>query len=142
MTPNIGSDDDEAIVVTRYEDERDPEADADFDRELAKMMSESVETRKFDRRPVFDVALPMRRTNRDISSPPPEAGEEVKPQESNIVKFSLLSKKGNRPQVSYGACIENLEFLTKHSLLDPLHRPPRRLDIRHCHALAARSRAC
>jgi len=85
--------------VTRHEDERDPEADAEFDRELAKMMSESVESRKFERRPVFDVALPMRRTQKDLASPPGEPASEPKPQESNTVKFALLSKKGNRPQV-------------------------------------------
>ncbi|KAG9885013.1 ARM repeat-containing protein, partial [Aureobasidium melanogenum] len=59
-TPEEDSEDEEEhIVVTRPEDQRDPEADAEFDRELAKMMAESVESRKFDRKPVFDVPLPM-----------------------------------------------------------------------------------
>ncbi|CAD0110440.1 unnamed protein product, partial [Aureobasidium uvarum] len=59
-TPEEGTEDEEEhIVVTRPEDHRDPEADAEFDRELAKMMADSVESRKFDRKPVFDVPLPM-----------------------------------------------------------------------------------
>lgn len=37
------------IVVTRPEEERDPEAEAEFDRELARMMSESLDSRKFER---------------------------------------------------------------------------------------------
>ncbi|WPG97599.1 ARM repeat-containing protein [Acrodontium crateriforme] len=99
------SDDDEEehIVVTRPDDQRDPEADAEFDRELAKLMAESVESRKFDRKTLFDVPLPMRRTVRDatssvpedhsseVSAPAPEARPET-------MKFALLSKKGNRQQ--------------------------------------------
>ncbi|KAF2101419.1 ARM repeat-containing protein [Rhizodiscina lignyota] len=93
----------EQIIVTRQEDERDPEVDAEFDRELAKMMTESLETRKSERKPVFDVPLPMRRAQRDAPFLPASAedsgGEspaEVKP--PSTMKFSLLSKKGNRQQ--------------------------------------------
>jgi regulator of nonsense transcripts 2 len=93
------SDEEEQIVVTRPEDERDPEADAEFDRELAKLMSESAESRKFERKPVFDVPLPMRRA-RDATANAEDSGNEapapVMP--SNTVKFSLLSKRGNRTQ--------------------------------------------
>jgi regulator of nonsense transcripts 2 len=92
-------DEEEQITVTRQEDERDPEADAEFDRELAKLMSESVESRKFERKPVFDVPLPMRRarestTNTDdnVGEPTPQAAPE------NTMKFSLLSKRGNKQQ--------------------------------------------
>ncbi|RYP38561.1 hypothetical protein DL767_002497 [Monosporascus sp. MG133] len=51
---------DEAIVVTRKAEEVDPEDEADFEREYAKMMAESLESRKFDRKPLFDVPLPTR----------------------------------------------------------------------------------
>lgn len=85
-------------MVTRPEDERDPEAEAEFDRELAKMMAESVETRKMERRPMFDVAMPMRRAQRD-SSLIVNDGDEIHTGPANTIKFSLLSKKGNRPQV-------------------------------------------
>ena len=40
--PELSSDESEHIVVTRPEEKRDPEADAEFDRELAKLMAESV----------------------------------------------------------------------------------------------------
>lgn len=98
-----GDEEEEQIVVTRQEDLRDPEADADFDRELAKMMSESLDSRKFERKPVFDVPLPMRRarageavTNAEDSGG--EAAPAPPPPPPNTMKFSLLSKRGNRQQ--------------------------------------------
>ncbi|KAJ4354264.1 mRNA decay protein [Didymosphaeria variabile] len=89
----------EQIIVTRPEDERDPEADAEFDRELAKLMSESVESRKFERKPVFDVPLPMRRA-RETAVAAEDSGVEApaQPIPGNTVKFSLLSKRGNKNQ--------------------------------------------
>lgn len=90
----------EQIIVTRQEDERDPEADAEFDRELAKLMSESAESRKFERKPVFDVPLPMRRA-REVAVNTEEGGHEPLPvpvAPSHTMKFSLLSKRGNRTQ--------------------------------------------
>jgi len=67
------------------------------------MMAESVESRKFERKPLFDVPLPMRRrvdngatasedTNNSNNSDQP-AG--ILP---STMKFSLLSRKGNRQQ--------------------------------------------
>jgi regulator of nonsense transcripts 2 len=100
-TPEVATedeDDEEHIIVTRPEDERDPEADADFDRELAKMMAESVESRKFERKPMFDVPLPMRR-KADSSLPDGVEPTNGSPQPLSTMKFSLLSKKGNRQQV-------------------------------------------
>lgn len=98
------SDEEEQIVVTRPEDQRDPEADAEFDRELAKMMSDSVESRKFDRKPIFDVPLPMRR-GRDIPTASTTSTEDNQEQPSALtgagtMKFALLSKRGNRQQAS------------------------------------------
>ncbi|KAF2503158.1 ARM repeat-containing protein [Lophium mytilinum] len=96
----VSEDEDEQIIVTRQEDERDPEADADFDRELAKLMSESLDSRKFERKAVFDVPLPMRRA-RDQASNTEDSAVEAAPipvAPSNTMKFSLLSKRGNRQQ--------------------------------------------
>lgn len=100
----------ERIVVTRPEDQRDPAADADFDRELAKLMAEGVESRKFERKPMFDVPLPMRRTAptttaTNVTAAAEDGGDEAPaPQVSKakgpgMMKFALLSKKGNRQQV-------------------------------------------
>lgn len=90
---------DEAIVVTRLEEAIDPEDEADFEREYAKMMAESLESRKFERKQQFDVPLPVRPKTRE-----PVAGEGQPPPESsdapvNKMAFSLLTKKGNRQQV-------------------------------------------
>ena len=94
------SDFEENIVVTRQEEERDPEADAEFDRELAKMMSESLDSRKFDRKTMFDVPLPLRRAARETTSTAaddsPTEGTTTPP---NTMAFSLMTKKGNRQQV-------------------------------------------
>lgn len=95
--------DEEHIVVTRPEEQRDPEADADFDRELAKLMSESVDSRKFDRKQVFDVPLPMRRNVQNNVTPVQEAEEAPAPAPSpqpngNTMKFALLSRRGNKQQ--------------------------------------------
>ncbi|KAH0340891.1 ARM repeat-containing protein, partial [Aureobasidium melanogenum] len=97
-TPEEDSEEEEEhIIVTRPEDQRDPEADAEFDRELAKMMADSVESRKFDRKPVFDVPLPMRKTATATSTPNSEPSQPVEAP-SNTMKFALLSRKGNKPQ--------------------------------------------
>lgn len=95
--------DDEAIIVTRQEEEFDPEWDADFEREYAKMMSESLESRKLERRPVFDVALPVRpRAREPVASNEQGDGEAEAsaPAPAPKMAFSVLTKKGNKQQVS------------------------------------------
>jgi regulator of nonsense transcripts 2 len=102
------SDEEEHIVVTRPEDQRDPEADAEFDRELAKLMAESVESRKFDRKTMFDVPLPMRRTAREAPAAAVEQSNEAAPASQDgagTMKFALLSKKGNRQQVCFDVLV-------------------------------------
>ncbi|KAI0158461.1 MIF4G domain-containing protein [Pestalotiopsis sp. NC0098] len=95
------SEEEEEIVVTRETGTIDPEEEADFEREYAKMMSESLESRKFDRKPLFDVPLPMRssktrETPREIAKPPEAENPVNNP--ANMMAFSLLTKKGNRQQ--------------------------------------------
>lgn len=85
---------DEDVVLIRdpKKDEVDEEADADFDREFAKMMADTTDARRGDSRrappPVFDTAIPHIKNR--------EARETAE----GKMHFSLLSKKGNRPQVS------------------------------------------
>ncbi|EAW11953.1 regulator of nonsense transcripts 2 [Aspergillus clavatus NRRL 1] len=87
---------DEQIFVTRQEEERDPEVEAEFDREFEKMMAESMESRRFERKAVFDIPLPMRRAGRDPSN---SEGPIETPQERNTtMAFSLMTKKGNKQQ--------------------------------------------
>lgn len=66
------------------------------------MMSESADSRKSERKTVFDVPLPMRRAPVKAQTVTAEdSGDETKPDPmpTSTMKFSLLSKKGNRPQV-------------------------------------------
>lgn len=96
------SEEEEAIVVTRQQEQHDPEDEAEFEREYAKMMTESLESRKFDRKPQFDVPLPMRRKDREAAPIAKPAVEEqaapAEPEPVNTMAFSLLTKRGNRPQ--------------------------------------------
>ncbi|KAI7553787.1 hypothetical protein KC331_g991 [Hortaea werneckii] len=65
------------------------------------MMAESVESRRTERKPMFDVPLPMRRTVRDATSTADDSsGESPAPAApgQGTMKFALLSKKGNRQQ--------------------------------------------
>ncbi|KAH6899048.1 armadillo-type protein [Thelonectria olida] len=92
--------DEEAIVVKRQEEQVDPEDEADFEREYAKMMAESLESRKFERKQLFDVPLPVRPKNRETSASG-EASTSNGQGESparNTMAFSLLTKRGNRQQ--------------------------------------------
>lgn len=62
-------------------------------------MSESVESRKFERKPVFDVPLPMRRAREATINAEDSGGEAPSPVPiTNTMKFSLLSKRGNKQQ--------------------------------------------
>ncbi|KAM5447478.1 mRNA decay protein [Microsporum audouinii] len=103
ITANEPDDEDESeseeeqIFVSRQEEERDPEAEAEFDRAFEKMVSESVESRKFERKTMFDVPLPMRRANpRDTALA--EEPKEPAMIPSNTMPFSLMTKRGNRQQ--------------------------------------------
>jgi len=66
------------------------------------MMAESVQDRKLERKPIFDVPLPMRRAQRDATAAADDSDRESPAPSGppNTMKFSLLSKRGNRQQVS------------------------------------------
>ncbi|KAI9736047.1 MAG: hypothetical protein M1818_006223 [Claussenomyces sp. TS43310] len=90
----------ETIVVTRQEEEHDPEADAEFEREYAKLMAESLESRKFDRKPLFDVPLPLRRKEKELATAADPGNVEGSAPAAPVdtMAFSLLTKRGNRQQ--------------------------------------------
>lgn len=74
-------------------------------------MAEGVESRKNDRKQMFDVPLPMRRAQRELA-PSAEGTEGEVPAPlpvatNNTMKFALLSKKGNRQQASCLRCVED-----------------------------------
>jgi regulator of nonsense transcripts 2 len=66
------------------------------------MMSESLDSRKFDRKPMFDVPLPMRRAPQPTTTATDDSGNEgtASPPSRNTMAFSLMTKKGNRQQAS------------------------------------------
>ncbi|RQM07904.1 hypothetical protein DH86_00000785 [Scytalidium sp. 3C] len=91
----------ESIVVTREEEQIDPEAEAEFEREYAKMMAESLESRKFERKTTFDVPLPLRRKEGHTTSSNEFGGDESVNDDAagnGTMAFSLLTKRGNRQQ--------------------------------------------
>ncbi|KAJ9131172.1 ARM repeat-containing protein [Pleurostoma richardsiae] len=103
--PSLGDSEseDEAIIVTRQEEDIDPEAEAEFEREYAKMMSESLESRKFERKPLFDVPLPVRPRTREATTSTSgetsaETGDYGADAPPPTMAFSLLTKRGNRQQ--------------------------------------------
>lgn len=98
--PRDSESEEEAIVVTRQQEEIDPELEAEFEREYAKMMAESLDPRKTERKQAFDVPLPIRPKTRDSTTGKDtvEAGGN-QPTATATMAFSLLTKKGNRQQV-------------------------------------------
>ncbi|KAK0619886.1 armadillo-type protein [Immersiella caudata] len=98
QNPPYSSDEFEAeIVVTRQEEEIDPEDEADFEREYAKMMAESLESRKSERKQQFDLPLPVRPKVREHAAGG-ESTEGLPKSPGATMAFSLLTKKGNRQQ--------------------------------------------
>jgi regulator of nonsense transcripts 2 len=89
--------------VTREEEEIDPEDEADFEREYAKMMAESLESRKLDKKPLVDITLPVRAKTRESSSL--EAIDGGDKAAGGTMAFSLLTRKGKSQQVWCTNCL-------------------------------------
>lgn len=95
----------EQIFVTRKEEEVDPEEAADFDRAFQSMMTESLDSRKNDRRTMFDIPLPMRPVQQHPTAQ--DSDEEEKPKiepPQHTMAFAVMTKKGNRQQVRCPPC--------------------------------------
>lgn len=96
---DVDSDEEEQIIVTREEEQLDPEAEAEFDQAFEKMMAESLDSRKFEKRTHFDVPLPIRKVQRIQAEPVDDEVDSGPESPPNTMAFSLMTKKGNRPQV-------------------------------------------
>ena len=94
------SDEDEQIIVTREEGHVDPEAEAEFEQAFERMMAESLDSRKFERKSQFDVPLPIRKVQRNAMEPVEDESEPSIVAAPNTMAFSLMTKRGNRPQVT------------------------------------------
>ena len=82
------------------------------------MMSESLDSRKFDRKPLFDVPLPMRKAQREAHvTVGDDSGNEgtATPPNTNTMAFSLMIKKGNRQQVRPLDLLKLLAILINHT---------------------------
>jgi regulator of nonsense transcripts 2 len=100
-------------VVTREEEELDPEAEADFDREFEKMMAESLDSRRFERKTQFDVPLPIRKVQRvPVEQTDDEPVAERTEPVANTMAFSLMTKRGNRQQASPGPYSSFLDLMS------------------------------
>ncbi|KAG0239165.1 hypothetical protein BGW41_007856 [Actinomortierella wolfii] len=81
----------QAVVMTNHHKEQEP-IDEDFEREYLKMMTESLDSRKFERKHMtLDVTIPVLRTA--------DRREESKLDDPDHVPFMLLTKKGNKQQI-------------------------------------------
>ncbi|TGZ85719.1 ARM repeat-containing protein [Ascodesmis nigricans] len=94
---------DDDLIVQKREQQLDPEEEAEFAREFAKVMQESLESRKFERKQVFDVPLPIRRaptagilTRENTIDDESAVTSSAEPEKKGMMMFSLLTKKGNR----------------------------------------------
>lgn len=118
---------DEQIFVARQEEERDPAAEAEFDRELERLMADGVESRRFERKAIFDVPLPMKRSARETGVAEHLPAEEDSGSRSgsqmpaNTMAFSLMTKKGNKQQVCHFPCLYLFEALSGTDNIDPHH---------------------
>lgn len=108
------SSEDEHIVVIREEEKLDPEAEAEFDREFAAMMAESLDSRKNERQTRFDVPLPVRKAQRLATETMEESNVNGTAQEPsfNTMAFQLMTKKGNRQQVVLVPDLRPTDMLT------------------------------
>lgn len=92
--------DGEDVVLIRNKDtkhdEVDTEAQSEFDREFAKMLADTTDARRGERKnapPIFDMAVPlMRKTQAAKAEPDHQDGK---------MAFTLLSKRGNKQQVRH-----------------------------------------
>ncbi|KAH8549365.1 armadillo-type protein [Umbelopsis sp. PMI_123] len=88
-------DEDEDVVMLKKREEQ-VEEDEEFEKEFSKMMSESVESRKFEKKSaMLDVPIPMHlRGGQDRRT-----FAASNDQSDGNMSFTLLTKKGNRQQV-------------------------------------------
>ncbi|KAF9403150.1 hypothetical protein BGX21_006677 [Mortierella sp. AD011] len=86
------TDDEEQAVVLTNQHKPVEAIDEDFEREYLKMMTESLESRKFERKHMtLDVAIPILRSA--------DRREEPESNNPDHVTFTLLTKKGNKQQL-------------------------------------------
>ncbi|KAJ3066697.1 hypothetical protein HDU98_010017 [Podochytrium sp. JEL0797] len=100
-----------AVVVHLPEQEVDAELEAEFDREFSKMMMDSLESRKGDKKmQAFDVAIPVKK-GVVFQGAAGGGGEGAGKPGSEGVMFSFLTKKGNKQQMKSVELPQNSMFV-------------------------------
>lgn len=124
----------EEVVLSKAQEYLGPsdEADAEFAKELAKMVTDtSVESRKVDKKTALalwdSAVLPAMRKRRDESDDTSDADK------VDTMKFTLLSRRGNKQQVPS-------IWTPGHRLTNSFHRPAnwpfrQHLLLRYTHVL-------
>jgi regulator of nonsense transcripts 2 len=117
----LSVDDAEEDLVVRNlaKDTITQEEEDEFNKEFAKLLVDTTDGKKSDRKvtiPVFDTAVPLMRRAKPaggyrgaVLDEDPVVVEEAK---ANSMKFMLLTKKGNKPQVRLALCNCFLATLT------------------------------
>lgn len=107
-------DDDEDVVLIRdasKNDELDAEERAAFDREFAKILADTTDTRREQRKaapPIFDTAVPM--VKKRIDEPKAKASN-GNAEEEGRMQFMLMSKKAGKQQVRHHPCLNDIPIL-------------------------------
>jgi regulator of nonsense transcripts 2 len=78
------------------------------------MMSESLESRKFERKQQFDVPLPMRAKVRETQGLSGDANHDQPTSSNSTMAFALLTKKGNRQQVCKSKVFSKVDLTDTH----------------------------
>ncbi|KAI8096391.1 armadillo-type protein [Halteromyces radiatus] len=88
-------DEEDEVVVLKRQEQQQKEEDDEFEKEFSKMVSDSIESRKFEKKAtMLDVPIPMNlRGTQDRRSL-----AEKREQPNGSMAFTLLTKKGNRQQ--------------------------------------------
>ncbi|KAG1175001.1 hypothetical protein G6F70_000728 [Rhizopus microsporus] len=90
------TDEDDVVVLKKKQEQISREDEEDFEREFNKMMTDSIESRKFEKKTaMLDVPIPM---NLRGSLDRRTAVRENEKPETGKMAFTLLTKKGNRQQ--------------------------------------------
>jgi regulator of nonsense transcripts 2 len=103
-----GSDQDDDVIVRDLANEADSDEAEKFDQEFAKMLTDSLDSRKHERKnAVFDVPVPLL-ARKGVSFEDVEADDEEPVKQ---VTFSLLTKKGNKAAIKAVALPADSDFV-------------------------------
>lgn len=97
-------------------------------------MAESLESRKFERKPQFDVPIPVMAKNRSHTPKQEEGPKRVPETGPGTMAFSLLTKKGKGQQVSRQYKRALLAFTLGHRINSTCLGRPEQLNFRQTRA--------